>query len=82
MKSTIAVHVFNGTAVVVILFQLALAFGAPWGELTGGGRFPGTPPSFMRDVCLLSALLLRIFGLVVQFEVGCCFQTGGERQIS
>ena len=70
MKSTIAVHVFNAAIIVVIVFQLALALGAPWGELTWAGRFPGTLPVYMRCVCILSALLLLMFALVVSVRGG------------
>lgn len=70
MKTTIAAYVFNTAVVVVILFQLALAFGAPWGELTWGGRYPGTLPAYMRGVCILSALLLLMFALVVSVRGG------------
>lgn len=62
--------VFNGLAAVVVLFQLALALGAPWGELTWGGQFPGTLPAAMRLVCFLSASLLGVFALVVSVRAG------------
>ena len=70
MKKTFAAHVFNALVVVVILFQIALAFGVPWGELTWGGKFPGVLPAHMRGVCILSALLLTAFALVVSVRAG------------
>lgn len=67
---TFAAHVFNALVVVVILFQIALAFGVSWGELTWGGKFPGVLPAHMRGVCNLSALLLIAFALVVSVSAG------------
>jgi hypothetical protein len=48
-----------------ISFQVALAFGAPWGEAAMGGRFPGRFPSRMRIAAVFQAIILIIFGLVV-----------------
>jgi hypothetical protein len=50
---------------LVAAFQLALAAGVPWGELTLGGAFPGQLPPRMRAVAFASALLLIGFGVVV-----------------
>ena len=30
--------------VFVVLFQLCLIFGAPWGQITQGGRYEGSLP--------------------------------------
>ena len=45
---------------IVIVFQLALAFGAPWGEFTQGGRFKGTLPLSGRILAVLSLSLIHI----------------------
>ena len=70
MKKSHAAYVFNALVVVVILFQMALAFGMPWGEFAWGGEFPGVLPAYMRGVCVLSALLLLAFALVVSIRAG------------
>ena len=41
----IAVSLYILITVVVILFQLFLVFGAPWGEFTQGGRHKGVLPT-------------------------------------
>jgi hypothetical protein len=37
-------YIFIVLTVIITLFQLALAFGAPLGEFTLGGKFPGSLP--------------------------------------
>lgn len=50
----------------VIAFLLALACGAPWGELTMGGKYRGRLPLPMRLACVLqSGVLALLAGLVV-----------------
>jgi hypothetical protein len=70
MKSEVMAHMFSGLVFVVILFQLALATGAPWGHLTWGGKFPGQLPARMRGVAIFSAVLLGVFALVVEIRAG------------
>jgi len=70
MKKSHTAHVFNALVTVVIVFQIALAFGMPWGELTWGGKFPGVLPMYMRGACILSAILLMAFALVVSVRAG------------
>jgi len=48
-----------------ILFQLALVFGAPWGELTMGGQYPGKLPAKLRFVVLFQILILLAFACTV-----------------
>lgn len=59
---------------VVIAFQLALAAGAPWGELTMGGAFPGVLPVRMRVAATGSAVLLGAFAAVVAARAGLGFR--------
>lgn len=56
---TIAIaQIFAGLCGIVILFQLALVGGAPWGALTQGGRADGPLPASGRIVAALSAAAL------------------------
>ena len=64
MPAVIA-QIFAGLIVVVILFQVALSLGAPWGHLAMGGRFPGKFPLRMRIAALGQAWLLVVLALVV-----------------
>ena len=63
--SATAARAFIGLNAVVIAFQIALAAGAPWGELTMGGAFPGQLPIRMRLAALGSAVLLLLFSGIV-----------------
>ena len=70
MVTLLAAIAFILLTAIVIVFQLALVAGAPWGELTRGGRFPGRLPAKMRLVPVLSALLLAGFAAVIAARAG------------
>jgi hypothetical protein len=55
------------------LFQLALALGAPLGEYTLGGRFPGTLPPKIRVAALAQILVMVLFAFIVLVRVGLIF---------
>lgn len=65
MNATIAAFVYLGLSLIAILFQLALAFGAPWGAASMGGKFPGVYPVRMRMAAGLNALLIGFLALIV-----------------
>ena len=65
MRTALAAKVFLVLTCVVVAFQLALAAGAPWGELTMGGTVRGQLPPRMRVIAFGSAVLLTGFGAVV-----------------
>ena len=65
MRTALAAKVFLALTCVVVAFQLALAAGAPWGELTMGGAVRGQLPPRMRVIALCSAVLLTGFGAIV-----------------
>ena len=56
--------------VVVVGFQLALAAGAPWGELAMGGRYPGRFPPAMRVAAVVQAVILALLAVVVVDAAG------------
>lgn len=56
----LAAWVFAALSVVVMLFHAAAILGAPVGDLTMGGRWPGVLPPAAR---LLSGLSLGVIGL-------------------
>jgi hypothetical protein len=56
--------------VVAVAFQLALAAGAPWGELAMGGRYPGRFPPPMRVLAVLQATILAGLALIVLDAAG------------
>lgn len=47
-----------------------MVMGAPWGELTWGGKYPGRLPASMRGAAAVSALLLAAFALIVSVRAG------------
>jgi hypothetical protein len=47
---------------LVVLFQICLIFGAPWGQITQGGRYEGTLPVTGRVVALLTVPILIYIG--------------------
>jgi len=46
--SKLAAIIHTVLMALVILFQIALALGAPWGQYAMGGSFPGVYPVAMR----------------------------------
>ena len=70
LSKTRAAIAFDVLAGVVILVQLGLASGMPWGEITWGGVYPGVLPPHMRGASLFSALLLLAFACEVSARAG------------
>ena len=70
---TFAVVIFLVLCAIVALFQLALALGAPWGEYTMGGRFPGRLPSKMRIAALIQIIILLGMAFIVLIKSGWAF---------
>ncbi|NTW88628.1 MAG: hypothetical protein HGB26_05795 [Desulfobulbaceae bacterium] len=66
----VAAKLFVFVTAGVVLFQLALAIGVPWGSYAMGGVFPGVFPPAMRFAALLQAALLVVTGLVVLSRSG------------
>lgn len=54
----------------VVVFQVALALGAPWGAYAMGGAFPGKYPPAMRVAALVQASLLALIAAVVLSAAG------------
>ncbi len=57
----------------VILFQVALALGAPWGAYAMGGVSPGRFPPRLRVAALIQALLLGVAIAIVLARAGLAF---------
>jgi hypothetical protein len=73
VSASLAARAFVGVTAAVVLFQLALALGAPWGNLAMGGAFPGVYPPAMRVAAGLQAVLLAGFAVVVLARAGVAF---------
>ena len=61
----IFVFIFLVLAALIAIFQLILALGAPLGEYTMGGRFPGKLPVKMRVAALIQIVILMVFAFIV-----------------
>lgn len=62
MSNQISARISGAILYSVILFQLALVFGAPWGEFTQGGQDSGTLGIAGRILALISAGALFLMG--------------------
>ena len=67
---TTAAYVFSIFTAVGVIFQFALALGAPWGEMAMGGKFPGRFPPKMRISALVQMVLLVLIAMVVLTRAG------------
>ena len=60
-----AAYLFSVLIAFVVAFQLALALGAPWGDMAMGGKFPGRLPPRMRIAALVQIVVLVFIALIV-----------------
>ena len=65
-----AAGIFLVATGAAILFQLALALGAPWGEYAMGGRYPGRSPAPLRVAAVVQAIVLALLAVVVATRAG------------
>jgi hypothetical protein len=63
-------NIYIVLTVIIVLFQLALVFGAPLGEYTMGGKFTGKLPLKMRIAALIQIFILLLFVSVVIAKAG------------
>ena len=68
--STIAGVVFAIAAGGVVVFQLAMAFGAPWGRYAMGGAFPGRFPPPLRVAAVIQAAVIAVLAVGVASTAG------------
>ncbi len=61
---------------IIIIFQLCLFIGLPWGSASMGGKFPGVYPKHMRVIPLLSAVFLSFIIFIVLIKTKIIFQNG------
>ena len=65
-----AASVFTILTAAAVLFQVALAAGAPLGAFAWGGRYPGVLPAPMRAASVGSALLLTLLIWIIRRRAG------------
>lgn len=67
-------NIFIVLSIIIAIFQLALALGAPLGEYTMGGKFPGKLPMKMRIAALAQIIILLFFVFIVMTKAGMAFE--------
>ncbi len=60
-----AALIFTILSGIIVIFQLCLFAGLPWGAASMGGKFPGKYPAKMRFVALINAFLLIFIAIIV-----------------
>lgn len=66
----IAAGTAGAVFLVIAVFQVALALGAPLGGMSWGGKHEGTLPFFLRVGSGVAAVLLGLAGLIVMARGG------------
>ena len=69
MPSTAAL-VSTALLAFVVIFQVAMACGAPWGGIAMGGRYPGKFPLPMRVAAAVQAIVMILLGCIVLVNDG------------
>lgn len=70
MTDAYAAWMFAFFCSIAVLFQLALAAGAPWGGVAMAGKYPGRWPAPMRVVAVVQATLLLAMMACVMVRAG------------
>ncbi len=73
MNAALFATLYAAFTAIVVVFQLALAAGAPWGQVAMGGRYPGRFPTQLRIGALVQAALLSFLALIVLSRAGVGF---------
>lgn len=66
----VAATIYAAVSAGVVVFQIALAAGAPWGAYAMGGAFPGQFPPILRIAALVQAALIVGMAAVVMSRAG------------
>ncbi len=66
----IAALLYTFVTAGIIVFQIALAAGAPWGAYAMGGAYPGQFPPAMRIAALVQGVLLGSMAAIVLVRAG------------
>ncbi len=73
MNAALFATLYAAFTAIVVVFQLALAAGVPWGQVAMGGRYPGRFPTQLRIGALVQAALLSFLALIVLSRAGVGF---------
>ena len=70
---TLSAILFTFLTTIVVIFQLCLAIGLPWGAAAMGGKFPGKFPPKTRIVALINGIILFFTIMIVLSRAGIFF---------
>ncbi len=70
MSTYSAFGIYAALNLVVIVFQLCLALGVPWGSASMGGRYPGAYPKNKRIIPIVSIGILLLLTFLVAADAG------------
>lgn len=70
MSESVSAIVFTVLTGIVMIFQACLAAGAPWGEASMGGKYPGKYPPKMRVVAIVNMIILGFTAIIVLSNAG------------
>lgn len=73
MIVTVSAIIFTLFSAVLVLFQIGLTLGLPWGEASMGGKFPGKYPPKMRIVSLINCFVLSFIAVVILIKADMLF---------
>lgn len=73
--ATVFAYILCGLTIFIALFQIALALGAPLGEFTLAGKYPGKLPMKMRLAALMQILVLLLFAAIVISKAEIAFES-------
>lgn len=73
MLITASAITFSVLTGIVVIFQVLLAAGVPWGAASMGGKYPGKYPPKMRFVAVVNALVLSFLAIIVLSAAGMYF---------
>lgn len=67
--------IFSFATLIIIIFQICLTIGLPWGKASMGGKFPGKYPTKMRYVSFGASVFLSFLILVVLSKANLLFNS-------
>ena len=71
--SKLAAILHTAFMILVILFQIARAVGAPWGQYAMGGSFPGVYPVALRIAAVGQTIFLVFWAAIILARAGLAF---------
>ncbi len=68
-------YIFILLMIFILIFQIALILGAPLGELTMGGKYPGKLPIKMKVASFIQIIVIVLFSFFVISKSGILFES-------